>query len=164
MDFFFPFETQGEVGRYAPMGYTVAWLPVDFANALPEPARGRPRVVGEHSGVAFKGALHPTSDGRAYFIFSKDMRKKTGLGEGDPVRIAFRYDDPVAVDVPEALACALREVEMDEVWDGLAAGTRRRFAHRVTSAKTEPTRLKRVAEVLLALEDPNPSPYLKWRK
>ena len=120
--------------------------------------------MGELSGVAFKGALHSTSDGRAYFIFSKEMQKKTGLGEGDPVRIAFRYDDPDAVDVPEALARALHGGDMEEVWEGLTAGTRRGFAHRVASAKTEPTRLKRVTEVLLALEEPDPSPYPKRRK
>ncbi|MEM6275665.1 MAG: YdeI/OmpD-associated family protein [Pseudomonadota bacterium] len=164
MDFFFPFDAVGEVGRYAPMGYTVAWLPDAFARDLPQPAKARPRVIGELQGLPFKGALHPTSDGRAYFIFNKEMQKKTGLAEGDPVRIAFRYDDPDAVDVPAELSEALREGDMQEIWDGLTPGTRRGFAHRVSSAKTEPTRRKRVAEVLLALEEPNPSPYPQRRK
>ncbi|MEM1100643.1 MAG: YdeI/OmpD-associated family protein [Pseudomonadota bacterium] len=164
MEVFFPFEAIGEVGRYAPMGYTVAWLPPAFAEGLPEPARARPRVVGELGGVSFKGALHPTSDGRAYFIFSKAMQKATGLGERDPVRIAFRYDDPDAVDVPPALADALAQDEgAGEVWAGLTPGTRRGFAHQVASAKTEATMLKRVRAVLAALEEPDPSPYPKRR-
>ncbi|MEM1235918.1 MAG: YdeI/OmpD-associated family protein [Pseudomonadota bacterium] len=165
MDFFYPFEATGEVGRYAPMGYTVAWLPQGFADGLPEPASRRPRVVGELAGLPFKGALHPTSDGRAYFIFNKAMQKKTGLGEGDPVRLAFRYDDPDAVDVPLELTEALAEDETAKgVWDALTAGARRGFSHRVAGAKTSETRQKRVQEVLLALEGPNPSPYVKRRK
>ncbi|MEL6915714.1 MAG: YdeI/OmpD-associated family protein [Pseudomonadota bacterium] len=164
MEVFFPFETVGEVGRYAPMGYTVAWLPPAFAEGLPEPARARPRVVGELGGVSFKGALNPTSDGRAYFILSKAMQKATGLAEGDPIRIAFRYDDPDAVDVPPALADALAEDEgAGAVWAGLTPGTRRGFAHGVAQAKTEATRRKRVAAVLAALEEPDPSPHPKRR-
>ncbi|MEM9350037.1 MAG: YdeI/OmpD-associated family protein [Pseudomonadota bacterium] len=165
MDFFFPFETIGEVGRYAPMGYTVAWLPTSFADSLPEPPKSRPRVVGELNGLPFKGALHPTSDGRAYFIFNKQMQKKTGLGEGDPIRIAFRFDDPDAVDVPPELTDALdADEDARVVWEGLTAGTKRGFAHRVSSAKTAPTRAKRVVEVMVALEEPDPSPYPKRRK
>ncbi|MEM6728619.1 MAG: YdeI/OmpD-associated family protein [Pseudomonadota bacterium] len=160
MEFFYPFEMMGEVGRYAPMGYTVVWVPKDMA----QDAKSRPRVVGELQGLPFKGALHPTSDGRAYFIFNKTMQKKTGLGEGDPIRVAFRYDDPDAVDIPPLLSEALAEDEGAlEVWEGLTAGTQRGFAHRVSSAKTEPTQRKRVIEVLLALEEPNPSPYPKRR-
>ena len=165
MDFFYPFESVGQVARHAPMGMTVAWLPQEFADGLPERASSRPRVVGELGGVPFKAALHPTADGRAYFIFSKAMQKKTGLGEGDPVRIAFRFDDPDAVDVPPELAEALADDEAaSEVWDGLRAGAKRGFAHRVASAKTESTRRKRVQDVLLALEEPNPSPYPRRRK
>ncbi|MEM8592411.1 MAG: YdeI/OmpD-associated family protein [Pseudomonadota bacterium] len=147
------------------MGYTVAWLPTDFAATLPEPAKGRPRVIGELQGLPFKGALHPTSDGRAYFIFNKAMQRKTGLSDGDVIRIAFRFDDPDAVDVPPELAEALREDEgASDVWEALTTGTKRGFAHRVASAKTEPTRRKRVIEVLQALEEPDPSPYPKRRK
>ena len=103
MDFFYPFEAMGEVGHYAPMGYGVVWLPDDVLATLGEEARTRPRVVGELQGRAFKGALHRTADGRAYFIFSKVMQKKTGCGDGDAIRVAFRLDDPDAFDVPVAL-------------------------------------------------------------
>jgi len=165
MDFFFPFETQGEVGHYAPMGYTVDWLPTAFALALPEPPKSRPRVVGELASVPFKGALHPTADGRAYFIFNKEMQKRTGLSAGDPIRIAFRFDDPNAVDIPRELQDALAQDDgAREVWDDLTPGTQRGFAHRVSSAKTAPIRAKRVAEVIMALEEPAPSPYPKRRK
>ncbi|MEO0677367.1 MAG: YdeI/OmpD-associated family protein [Pseudomonadota bacterium] len=165
MEFFYPFETTGDVGTYPPMGYTVVWLPPDFAAGLPEPVRSRPRVVGEIGGVSFKGALHPTSDGRAYVIFNKVLQKKTGRAVGDVIPLAFRFDDPDAVDVPPALAAALRDDEgAAEIWAGLTPGTQRGFAHQVASAKTEPTQKKRVLAVLAALEEPNPSPYPKRRK
>ncbi|MEM6897872.1 MAG: YdeI/OmpD-associated family protein [Pseudomonadota bacterium] len=165
MEVFFPFEAVGEIGHHAPMGYTVAWLPPDVASALPFPASTRPRVVGELQGHPFKGALHPTADGRAYVIFNKALQKATGLGIGDQVRLSFRYDDPDAVDVPRALSEALEDQEWAaEIWEGLRPGTKRGFAHRVASAKTEATQRKRVAEVLAALEEPNPTPYPKRRR
>ncbi|MGR3466939.1 MAG: YdeI/OmpD-associated family protein [Shimia sp.] len=151
--------------RYAPMGYTVAFLPPEVIAALPEAPSSRPRVEGEMQGRPFRGGLHPTSDGRAYFILNKTFLKAAGLQIGDPLRIGFRLDDPDRVDVPPELAEALRDNGgAAEVWAGLTPGTRRGFAHRVDSAKTHATRVKRVAEVLAALEEPDPSPYPKRRK
>lgn len=165
MDFFFPFEFSGDVSHHAPMGYTCVFLPAALLASLPEPASSRPRVIGEMASRPFKGALHPTSDGRAYFIVNKTMQKAAGVGIGDRLSVAFRFDDPNAVDVPPALSQALQDDEhANQVWQGLTPGTQRGFAHRVASAKTAPTQAKRVAEVLLALEDPNPSPYPKRRK
>ncbi|WP_147125497.1 YdeI/OmpD-associated family protein [Shimia ponticola] len=162
MEFFFPFEFVGVLDRYAPMGYTVVFLPPDVISALPVAPSKRPRVIGELCGRPFKGGLHPTSDGRAYFIVNKTRQKTADISLGDPVTVAFRLDDPDSVDVPPALQNALMDDEnAREVWEGLTPGTRRGFAHRVASAKTAPTIKKRVTEVLTALEDPKPSPYPK---
>ena len=95
---------------------------------------------------------------------NKTRQKEAGLALGDPVSVAFRFDDPGAVDVPPALQSALADDEhLREVWEGLTAGTRRGFAYRVASAKTAPTIQKRVTEVLVASEEPDPSPYPKRR-
>ena len=164
MDFFYPFEFVGTLDRYAPMGYTVVFLPPEVIKDLPAPPSSRPRVVGEICARPFKGGMHPTSDGRAYFIVNKTRQKQAGIALGDPVPVAFRLDDPDSVDVPPLLAEALTDApELREVWDGLTPGTQRGFAHRVASAKTAPTQAKRVIEVLAALEEPNPSPYPKRR-
>ena len=144
------------------MGYTVVFLPPNMIAELPDPPSSRPRVAGEICGRPFKSGMHPTSDGRAYFIVNKTRQKQAGIEIGDPVPVAFRFDDPDAVDVPPALQSALMDDEgAREVWDGLTPGTRRGFAHRVASAKTAPTIQKRVIEVLAALEEPHPSPYPK---
>ncbi|MGR3433415.1 MAG: YdeI/OmpD-associated family protein [Shimia sp.] len=162
MDFFYPFAFEGVVDRYAPMGYTCIFVPPDVIASLPVSPSSRPRLVGEIGGRPFKAGLHPTSDGRAYLIFNKQMQKALGAGIGAHVQVAFRLDDPDAVDVPGLLAQALADQDWaSEVWEGLTPGTRRGFAHRVASAKTEPTRRKRVAEVLAALEEPDPRPYPK---
>ncbi|MEM1302983.1 MAG: YdeI/OmpD-associated family protein [Pseudomonadota bacterium] len=164
MDFFFPFEFTNALDRYAPMGYTVVFLPDSVIADLPDPPSSRPRVVGEICGRPFKGGIHPTSDGRAYLIVNKTRQKEAGVTLGDPVHVAFRPDDPDSVDVPPALQSALLDDEdARAVWDGLSPGTKRGFAHKVASAKTAPTIQKRVVEVLAALEDPNPSPYPKRR-
>ncbi|MEL6609585.1 MAG: YdeI/OmpD-associated family protein [Pseudomonadota bacterium] len=164
MDFFYPFEFVGALDHYAPMNYHCVFLPEDVIAGLPLAPAKRPRVVGEIAGRAFKGAIQPTSDGRAYFIVNKTTRAAAGLDLGDPVPVAFRPDDQDAVDVPPELRDALTQDDAaTEVWEGLTPGTKRGFAHKVASAKTVATRMKRVTEVLIALEDPNPSPYPKRR-
>jgi uncharacterized protein YdeI (YjbR/CyaY-like superfamily) len=62
-------------------------------------------------------------------------------------------EDPDSVETPESLADALAaSASARAAWAELSAGKRRGMAHLVGSAKTPPTRQKRLAEVLLALE------------
>ena len=66
----------------------------------------------------------------------------------------FRVADQDAVDVPDAFARALRGDEgARAIWDGLTPGKRRAVAQHVASAKTDPTRTRRVTEALDALRD-----------
>ena len=164
MDFFYPFDFEGPLEKDPAGGMSVVFLPDRLIAELPERPSTRPRLAGEIAGRPFTGGLHPAAGGRADVIVNKTRQKQAGITFGDPVRIAFRFDDPDRVDVPPALACALADDDgAQEIWETLTPGTKRGFAHQVASAKTDATMQKRVLAVLAALEEPNPSPYPKRR-
>lgn len=147
---FYPYELKAEIealdfGRFF---YEVVWLTEDLATALPLDDYPRLRVAGEIAGMDFNGACMP-SGGRHYLMVPKAIRVKQGLGLGDVITLRFGVDDQDRVDVPPELADGLAEhEEVAEMWAALTPGKQRGFAHRVASAKTAPTRAKRVDEVI----------------
>jgi uncharacterized protein YdeI (YjbR/CyaY-like superfamily) len=57
-------------------------------------------------------------------------------------------------DVPDVLQRALEgDARALAGWNALSPGKRRGLAHRVASARTVPTRLRRLDEVLVALRE-----------
>lgn len=140
------------VGRDRKVWYTVLFLPHELAAELPFDRFPRLRVEGEIADQPVSGAWMPVGDGRRYFIVSPAVRKSAGAGLGALLEMRFRVADQEAVEVPEALARALAaNVRAAAAWDALTPGRRRGFCHRVNGAKTDPTRARRVAEVLAEL-------------
>ena len=136
------------VGTYK---YTVVFLAAELHDELPLDTYPRLRVSGEVGGQPFEGAWQPVR-GRWYLMLSKGLLRNGGMEIGDEVEVRFLVEDQDAVSVPTALRRALREESAAEAaWQELTAGKQRALAHRVASAKTEPTRMRRVAEVIAAL-------------
>jgi len=130
--------------RYA---YTVVYLPPEIIEALPLKQFPRLRVSGEIEDVPFDASLTPVR-GDWYILLSKKILKAMDAAVGDNVSVRFRIADQDAVQVPPALAAALKsDRKMRELWEAQTAGKKRGLAHRVASAKTTPTIDKRIAEV-----------------
>ncbi len=128
--------------------YNVIWLPDDFHAQLPLKKHPRLRIHAEINGVLHNGAWVP-SRGRWYLLLSKAELKKRGLAVGDGVEVVFTIADQNHVDVPTELDDALDEDPFLRLtWQNLTAGKRRGLAYRVASAKTAPTKAKRVTEVI----------------
>ena len=84
-----------------------------------------------------------------------DLRKKAGIKRpGDMVTIELWLDpEPDRIDIPEELAETLDFIpEMKAAWDQLKPGMKRSMCYWVGSAKTAPTRAKRIAELLRRFE------------
>lgn len=145
-----PYELVAEIealdfGRYH---YEVVWLTEGLAAALPLDEFPRLRIAGEIEGMDFSGACMP-SGGRYYLMVPKAIRVKQSLSLGDRITVRFGVDDQDRVDLPPELAATLAEQdEVAELWRGLTPGAQRGFAHRIASAKTAPTRQRRVEEVI----------------
>lgn len=147
---FYPFELKAEIEAldFGKFLYEVVWLTDDLVEALPLKAYPRLRIAGEIAGMEFNGACMPSGGGH-YVMVPKAIRVKQGLGLGDVIVVRFGVDDQDRVDVPPELAEALDDHEdVADLWAALTPGKQRGFAHRVASAKTTPTRLRRVDEVI----------------
>ncbi|MEO0987757.1 MAG: YdeI/OmpD-associated family protein [Cyanobacteria bacterium J06639_14] len=151
---FYQYEFTGQIvthnlGTYV---YTVVFLPPDLQDELPLNKYPRLRMSGEIGEVPIEGAWQP-SKGHWYLMLSRPLMKAGNYSLGDEVDVRFNVVDQDAVEVPDELALALdRDEAASQAWDQLTPGKRRGLAHRVASAKTAPTRSRRLAEVLNSLK------------
>ncbi|MEZ4760228.1 MAG: YdeI/OmpD-associated family protein [Flavobacteriales bacterium] len=114
------------------------------------------RVVGTVNGVPVDRALLPQKSGMHIIILGGDIRRPAKLRkEGDLAVVEIReHPDPEKLDLPEELAETLDFLpEMKAAWERLTPGMRRSMCYWVGSAKTAPTREKRVAELLRRFEE-----------
>jgi hypothetical protein len=133
--------------------YTVVYLPPEIAAELPLAQHPRLRISGEVGEVPFDGAWQP-ANGRWYLMLGKRLLKEAGLSVGDRTEVRFRVEDQDSVDVPADLQ---RAIDADPLaasaWAKLSPGKQRAWSHRVGSAKTGATRLRRTTEVVDKLRD-----------
>lgn len=149
---FFPYAFEGAVVHHdlGGMIYAAIFLPDDLAAELPFDGP-RLRATGEVNDVAFAAAWQP-SRGRWYMMLSKKLLRDAGLTVGDVAEVRFRVEPTDQVDAHPDIERALdADDALRRAWDALTPGKRRGWTHRVGSAKTAPTRLKRLAELTTAL-------------
>lgn len=146
----YPFEITAPVARRH-MGKTLFYTVVELPDDVVLPFNGNPRlrVEGEIDGRAFEGTWMPGGAGPHYLMTPAKMLKALGKSVGDLVTLRFAVADPDSVREPPELTDALLDLpELREIWDGWPPGKRRSYAHRVNSAKTLATKVKRVGEIL----------------
>ena len=149
----YPYQFEAEIERFGvgktrKIWYQVLMLPSDLQAALPFQQYPRLRVEGEIADVPINNAFIPTGDGRHYVIVGPDVREGAGVGLSDRVIMRFKVADQDAVDVPETLAAALEaDSALAKHWMTITSGRKRSMAQHVASAKTEPTRQRRLKEV-----------------
>ncbi len=134
-----------------------AWSYVEFPHDVKElfGKRGDVRVKCLINGVAADRALMPTKSGYHIIVMGGDLRKKAGIKRpGDMVTIELWLDpEPDRIDIPEELADTLAFIpEMKATWDKLKPGMQRNMCYWIRTAKTAPTRAKRIAELLRRFE------------
>jgi hypothetical protein len=146
-----PVERHG-IGRARQIWYNVLFLPPDVAADLPFRQHPQLRVEGEIADLPMVGAFLSAGDGRYYVMISPEIMKEAQLAIGQPVEMRFRVADQDAVEVPDDLARALsRDDTARAAWEALTTGKRRALAHHVATAKTPPTRARRIAAVITVI-------------
>lgn len=151
----YPFAFEGEIVRHGvgaarQVFYRVLFLPDALAAALPFKAHPRLRFEGEVAEQPIAAAWIPAGGGRWYAILSPDLLKAADAKVGDIVEMRFRVDDQNRVDAPQELldAIAADAEGAAELWSAATPGAKRALAQLVGSARTAPTRAKRVAKAL----------------
>jgi len=134
-----------------------AWSYVEFPHDVKElfGKRGEVRVKCLINGVAADRALIPTKSGYHMIIMGGDLRRQAGIKRpGDLVKMELWLDpEPDHINIPAELSETLDFIpEMKAAWDKLTPGMQRSMCYWVGSAKTAPTKAKRIAELLRRFE------------
>ncbi len=103
------------------------------------------RLTGTINGHPAERALMSHADGGSFFIVGRDLLKACGISARTPALLAFKpHPRPDDVAVPEELLIALAQDDAARTrWDTFTPGKQRSLASYISSAKTEPTRIKR---------------------
>lgn len=129
------------------MAFHILPVPDDIAAAWKQ-AKVR-RLIGTINGHSFKRALMNHADGGSFFIVGRDIIKAAGISPRTPTKLDFRPDPkPDDLDMPEEFAIALRQdPEAKKRWHTFTIGRQRSLLVYITTAKTEPTRIKRAVDL-----------------
>ena len=132
--------------------YTVLALPPDAAAALL--AQGAKRVEGEINDHPVNLALSraPVIDG-LFLWAGQSLLDRIGIQPGEVVEVRLRPAPDDRVDVPDDIAAALRAADVTTAWEALTPGKRRGLLYHIDTAKTAPTRAKRIAALIATLTE-----------
>ena len=124
-------------------------IPVPDAVAAAFKAAKVRRLVGTINGHAIKRALQNHADGGSFLILGQPLLRELGLKRGATARVELKPDPkPDAIEVPAELAVVLAQDEPARArWETFTPGMQRSLSYYVTSAKQEPTRIKRSIEL-----------------
>lgn len=131
-------------------GWTYARIPeADLDKSSPF---GWVRVKGFIDDFEIKGYhLMPMGNGQLFLPVKAKIRKKIGKKEGDHVHIVlFPDNDPVEIPY-ELQLCFDDEPSALKIFRSYSYGEQRAFADWIISAKTEPTKIKRLGKTVDAL-------------
>jgi hypothetical protein len=126
-------------------------------HALPVPAEAAAawrrakvrRLVGTINGHPVKRALMAHADGDAFLIVGRELMATANLSRRQPAAVSLRPDPtPDRVDVPPEFTAVLNDDAAARArWATFTPGRRRSLMIYITTAKTEPTRIKRALEL-----------------
>ncbi|CAG4995182.1 hypothetical protein DYBT9275_01572 [Dyadobacter sp. CECT 9275] len=107
------------------------------------------KVRGSIDGVELRGyKLMSMGKGKLFLPVKAEIRKKIGKKEGDRVHIIL-YEDNTPLEIPEELRlCLADEPKAYENFMNLTEGYQKEFINYIYSAKTENTRVERIAKTI----------------
>ncbi|OYU17109.1 MAG: hypothetical protein CFE34_17390 [Rhodobacteraceae bacterium PARR1] len=131
---------------------TVLRLPLEAA--APLSAQGAKRVEGEINDHPVNLALSraPVIDGM-FLWAGQSLLDRIGIQPGEVVEVRLRPAPDDRVDLPDDIAAALRAAGVTAAWEALTAGKRRGLLYQIDTAKTAPTRAKRIAALIATLTE-----------
>jgi hypothetical protein len=137
-------------------------VPADVSAAFAPRADGGPRkrvpVRGTLAGVDYRSSATLLPDGTYEFIAGLDERQRAGVALGDEVDVEMAEDSgPRELEPPADVARALAAAGLRDRWDAIPWSHRHEFVRYLNDAKRPETRIKRVGQVVSALEKSPPA-------
>lgn len=145
------------IEKFGQQGEKTGWSYINVPAALAEkllPGNKKAfRVRGRLDGHPFELiSLTPMGGGDFILTLKANIRKAIRKQHGATVRVEMETDARDPQPHPELIECLSDEPEIRQRFDGLTRSHRNYFVNWVNAAKTEPTRAKRIAAVLDALQ------------
>lgn len=141
------FDKQGEK-----TGWTYILISAEQVGALNPATKISFRVKGKLDSYAIeKVALMPMGDGSYIMAINATMRKAIRKQKGDAVAVQLEVDkEPIQIDT-DFMDCLRDEPKALKTFQAMAKGHQNYFSKWIESAKTEPTKAKRIALAVNAL-------------
>jgi len=138
------FEKQGEK-----TGWTYILIPAKIAGKLNPGVKKSYRVKGKLDDYKIeKIALVPMGEGDFIMSINAAMRKGIGKSKGATLKVQIEVDNAKILPPAELLECLQDEPEALKHFNSLPQGYRNYFTKWIETAKTEPTKVKRIALVV----------------
>ena len=142
------FSEQGEK-----TGWTYIEVPREVAEKLKPGAKKTFRVKGKLDDYSFRGtALLPMGGGDFIMALNAEIRKNIGKRKGAKLNVILEADDKFVIQPPrDFLECLSDEPVAVAFFKSLAKSHQDYFVKWIDSAKTDQTRVKRIAQSVSAL-------------
>ena len=141
------FEKQGEK-----TGWTYFEVPADFAQVLKPGNRKEFKVKGKLDAHPVKRiSLLPMGGGLFIFVLNAALRKAIGKKHGAMVKVQLTEDKSEFVFNKDFMDCLDDDSTAKEFFQSLTGSHQRYFSKWIDEAKTEPTKIKRIAMAVNAL-------------
>lgn len=142
------FENQGEK-----TGWTYIDIPKTIAEKLKPGNKKSFRIKGKLDDYEFRGvALIPMGGGDFIMALNAAIRKSIGKRRGAKLQVQLQADDDYVIEpAPEFQDCLSDEPLAVDYFESLAKSHQRYFINWIDSAKTDPTKIKRIAQAVSAL-------------
>ena len=130
-------------------GWTYILIPAELAHQLNPGVKKSYRVKGKLDAVAVASlALLPLGEGDFILALNGAMRKALKKGKNDTIRVQLERDMEEPKASADLLECLKDEPEALRRFQELSKGHQNYFSQWVESAKTAPTKAKRIAHAL----------------
>jgi hypothetical protein len=140
----------GEQGEKT--GWTYIEIPADIAAKIKPGNKKTFRVKGKLDAHPVKAiALMPMGGGNFIMALNAEMRKGIKKRKGATIQVQLQEDKDKLQPPAELLECLSDEPLAKEYFETLTYGHKNYFTKWIESAKTEPTRTKRIAQAVDAL-------------
>ncbi|HEX2628936.1 MAG TPA: YdeI/OmpD-associated family protein [Chitinophagaceae bacterium] len=141
------FDKQGEK-----TGWSYIEIPADIAEQIKPDTKKSYRVKGKLDNFKITGvALLPMGGGSFIIPINADLRKGIGKRHGAMVKVQLQEDkEPFQLN-KDFVACLNDDPKASEHFYSLPGSHQRYFSKWIDSAKTEPTKVKRIAMAVSAL-------------
>jgi Domain of unknown function (DUF1905)/Bacteriocin-protection, YdeI or OmpD-Associated len=142
--------------QFGQQGEKTGWhyieIPADLAQKLKPGNKKSFRVKGKLDNFSFAGvALLPMGGGSFIMALNKELRKGIHKRKGAMLKVQLQADDKPYLLSAEFMECLSDEPGAFAFFKTLPRGHQNYFSKWIESAKTEPTKAKRIAQAVNAL-------------